>query len=118
MQSQASLLQELKRRRVFRAVLGYGVAAFAVLQVIEPVMHGLHWSDTVLSYVVVSLAAGFPVVVGLAWVFDINSWRIERTAPGALRGIRASAVLGAIGVLAAVPVLAWYVVRSKPAESA
>ena len=50
------LLAELKRRRVIRAVLGHGVAAFAVLQIIEPVMHGLHWPDAVLSYVVVALA--------------------------------------------------------------
>jgi hypothetical protein len=40
----SSLFVELKRRRVFRALVGYGIAAFAVLQIIEPVMHGLHWS--------------------------------------------------------------------------
>jgi len=42
-----SLIEELKRRRVFRAVVGYGVAAFALLQIIEPIMHGLHWPDEV-----------------------------------------------------------------------
>jgi len=52
------LVSELSRRRVFRALVGYGVAAFAVLQIIEPVMHGLRWPDAVLSYVVVGLAAG------------------------------------------------------------
>ncbi len=56
---------ELRRRRVFRALLGYGIASFAVLQIIEPIMHGLHWPDAVLSYVVVPLAVGFPVVVSL-----------------------------------------------------
>src|SRR2546430_2690344 len=35
-------------------------------------MHGLHWPDAVLSYVVVALAAGFPIVVTLAWIFDVN----------------------------------------------
>jgi len=35
------LFAELKRRRVFRALIGYGIAAFAMLQIIEPVMHGL-----------------------------------------------------------------------------
>src|SRR5438270_5406124 len=50
-----SLLQELKRRRVFRAMIGV-IAAFAVLQIIEPVMHGLDWRDEVLSYVVAALA--------------------------------------------------------------
>jgi hypothetical protein len=76
------LLAELQRRRVFRALVGYGIAAFAVLQIIEPIMHGLHWPDEVLSYVVVALAVGFPVVVSLAWIFDVNAFgRIERTGP-------------------------------------
>ena len=39
------LFAELKRRRVFRALLGYGIAAFAVLQIVEPVMHGLRWPE-------------------------------------------------------------------------
>jgi len=29
------LLAELNRRRIFRALVGYGIAAFAVLQIIE-----------------------------------------------------------------------------------
>ena len=49
-----SLIEELKRRRVFRALVGYGVVAFAALQIIEPIMHGLHWPDAVLSYFVVA----------------------------------------------------------------
>src|SRR5438105_15844213 len=74
-----SLFAELKRRRVIRALVGYGIVAFAVLQIIEPVIHGLHWPDEVLSYVVVALAAGFPVIVTLAWIFDVRSGRIDRT---------------------------------------
>jgi hypothetical protein len=63
---------ELRRRRVFRALVAYGIAAFAVLQIIEPIMHGSHWPEMVLSYVVAGLAAGFPIVISLAWVFDIS----------------------------------------------
>src|SRR5437868_5595258 len=73
------LLAELQRRRVFRALIAYGIAAFAVLQIVEPVMHGLHWPESIPSYVVLGLAAGFPVVVALAWIFDVNAGRIERT---------------------------------------
>src|SRR2546425_8984212 len=36
-------------------------------------MHGLHWPESVLSYVVVGLAVGFPIVVSLAWIFDVNA---------------------------------------------
>ncbi len=103
------LLAELQRRRVFRALVGYGIAAFAVLQIIEPVMHGLHWPDEVLSYAVVALAIGFPIVVTLAWIFDVNAGRIERTGPAAgLRDARLAAVLVGIGVLAAAPGTIWY----------
>jgi hypothetical protein len=38
-------------------------------------MHGFHWPDVVLSYVVAALAVGFPVVVSLAWIFDVNAGR-------------------------------------------
>ena len=107
-----SWFAELKRRRVFRALVAYGIASFAVLQIIEPVMHGLHWPETVLSYVVVALAAGFPVVITLAWIFDVKAGRIERTGPAAastgLKGIRLALLLVGIGVLAAAPGLAWY----------
>jgi len=73
-----ALFAELKRRRVFRALIGYGIVAFAVLQIIEPLMHGLHWPESVLSYVVVALALGFPLVVTLAWIYDVRGGRIER----------------------------------------
>lgn len=66
------LFAELRRRRVFRALIGYAIAAFAVLQIIEPVMHGLHWPEAVLSYVVVALALGFPLVVFLAWIINTS----------------------------------------------
>ncbi len=118
------LWAELKRRRVFRALIGYGVAAFAVLQIIEPIMHGLHWPDSVLSYVVAALAVGFPIVVSLAWIFDVNAGHIERTAPapaGVLKGARLALVLAGIGALAAVPGVVWYfLVRGidRPSSSA
>src|SRR5215469_15926923 len=111
----ATLISELKRRRVFRVLIGYGIATFAVLQIIEPVMHGLHWPDAVLSYVVVALALGFPIVVVLAWIFDVNAGRVERTqatvsaaGPPGLKGARLALLLVGIGVLAAAPGLAWY----------
>jgi len=77
-----SLFGEFKRRRVFRALIGYGIAAFAVLQIVEPIMHALHWPDAVLSYVVVALAVGFPIVVALAWIFDCAGLK-RTTNPGA-----------------------------------
>src|SRR2546422_925273 len=118
------LFAELKRRRVFRALVGYGIAAFAILQIVEPVMHGLRWPEVTLSYVVVALAIGFPIVVTLAWIFDVNAGRLERTpASGSeLKGARVALVLVAIGVLAAAPGIIWYFIlrgeRGSKAEVA
>ena len=80
-----------------------------MLQVIEPVMHGFRWPDAVLSYVVVALAVGFPIVVTLAWIFDVNAGRLERTESAAtsLRGVQLVLVLIGIGALAAAPGLIW-----------
>jgi serine/threonine-protein kinase len=113
---------ELRRRRVIRALIGYGIAAFAVLQIIEPIMHGLHWPEAVLSYVVAALAAGFPVVIALAWIFDVKEGRIERTAPAAAatgpRGVLLALLLVGIGVLAAAPgVLYYFVFRGSARTS-
>ncbi len=107
---------------MFRALVGYGIAAFAVLQIIEPIMHGLHWPETVLSYLVAALAAGFPVVITLAWVFDVKGGHIERTAPApaatGLRGVRLALLLVGIGVLAAAPGTIWYFAVRKVARPA
>ncbi len=115
----AAFFSELKRRRVVRALVGYGIAGFAVLQIIEPVMHGLHWPDVVLSYVVGGLAVGFPLVVGLAWIFDLNAGRIERTprSPKLRRGPVVLA-LAAIGVLVAAPGVIWHFVLRGPVAPA
>jgi TolB-like protein/Flp pilus assembly protein TadD len=114
-----SLIAELQRRRVFRALIGYGVGAFAVLQIIEPIMHGLHWPDAVLTYVVAGLALGFPLVVGLAWIFDINAGGVERTPPmPGLRGARLAVVLAGLSVLAAAPGVLWFFFLRAPPKAA
>src|SRR5437016_3728950 len=112
------LLADLQHRRVFRALVGYAIAAFAVLQVVEPVMHGMRWPDTVISYVVAGLAVGFPLVVGLAWIFDVKavaSARPEAMAPMRSRRLRLELLLIWIAALAAAGGMLWYVVaRPRP----
>src|SRR5512137_347801 len=115
------LIAELRRRRVFRTLLAWGVFAFAVLQVFEPVMHGLHIPEWSLTAVVLVLAAGFPVSALLAWAFDITSRGIERTpstqeaeaGPGASRlprRARLAVVLLGLGFAASAPGLVYFFV--------
>ena len=115
------LIAELKRRRVFRVLVGYGVVSFAVLQIVEPIMHALHLPDAVLTYTVLALALGFPVAVVIAWAFDVNQGGIERTPPLPASGPRAAGlglVLVGIGVLAAAPGTVWYFFVRTPAQPA
>src|SRR2546423_4359928 len=113
-----SLLVELKRRRVFRAMVGYGIVAFALLQVAEPVIHGVHLPEVTLSFMVVALGLGFPVVVVLAWAFDVSTSGIDwhpPVIPGEhkLRGPLLALVLVGIGFVAAAPGLSWYFLRGN-----
>jgi predicted ATPase len=74
---------ELKRRRVFGALLGWGVISFAVLQVVEPVMHALELHDWTLKVVVALLAFGFPITAMLSWAYDLTFQGITRTQDSA-----------------------------------
>ncbi|MFT3915278.1 MAG: hypothetical protein QM704_14510 [Anaeromyxobacteraceae bacterium] len=125
----SALVRELRRRRVFSALAGYGIAAFAILQVVEPVKNGLHLPDWVLTAAVIGLGLGFPVAAALAWVFDITAKGIERTADSGAeedealaRGPRVTLTVVAIGVLAALPGVALHffvAARSaRPAQDA
>jgi len=109
------LLAELKRRHVFRVMVGYGVFAFAVLQVAEPVLHAYDLPAWALTVVVTALAIGFPIAVLLAWAYDLTAQGVKRTpsASGAplsrtVRFLMPLSVAGAVLALAAAGGGGWY----------
>src|SRR5438132_7737098 len=116
-----ALIAELKRRRVFRALAAYAIVAFAVLQVIEPVIHGLHLPEWTLSFVVVALGVGLPIVLVLAWIFDLGPGGIERTgaiqsdAGSRLTAGRVAVLLAATGIVAAAPLIVWHFAKVRGA---
>jgi TolB-like protein len=81
-----SILKELKRRRVYRVAIAYGIFASAMIQVggtILPIFHAPQWTQQVFIALV---AAGFPLSLVLGWVYDITARGIRRT-PNA-KGLR------------------------------
>lgn len=74
-----SFINELRRRGVIRAIAGYLVAAWLVLQVVAAVENaaGLPvWSD---GLALIVLIVGFPIVVFMAWSFDLTPEGLKPT---------------------------------------
>ena len=96
------------------------IVAFAILQVIEPVMHGLALPEWLLKAVVIGLGLGLPVTLLLAWAYDISPQGIERTPSPAGASVQPSArayralALAALGLLLASPAVLYYLVRVEP----
>lgn len=78
------LLEELKRRRVFRVTLAYVVAAAAVLQGADALFPALHLPPWTVTLVAILVVLGFPVALLLGWAFDVTPHGIAR-APRSFR---------------------------------
>lgn len=74
------LLAELKRRKVFRVVGAYALAAWVAVEVAATTFPLLGWSDATAKVVLVVALAGFPLVVVLSWIFDLTPDGLRRTA--------------------------------------
>ena len=62
--------------------IAYAIVAWLVIQVVVAVKAPLHlpgWADTL---VIVLLAAGFPIAIVLAWMFDLTPEGLKRTQEG------------------------------------
>jgi adenylate cyclase len=93
------LFTELKRRRVFRVTGIYAIVAWIVVQVAATTFPVLMLPEWTVRFVVALFLLGLPVVVVLAWLFDITPEGIERTG-GSHAGGSESAARGAPAALA------------------
>jgi DNA-binding winged helix-turn-helix (wHTH) protein/TolB-like protein len=76
--SAPGLWAELRRRRVVRVALAYVIFAWVATEVSATVFPIVLVPDWAITFVVVTLALGFPVSVALAWAFDIDAGRVRR----------------------------------------
>jgi TolB-like protein/Tfp pilus assembly protein PilF len=67
-----TFIEELKRRRVFRAGLVYVVAAWAVIQAADIILPRLGLPDWTVTFIIVTAGLGLPIALVLAWLYDIN----------------------------------------------
>mgnify|MGYP001822838513 CR=1 FL=1 len=73
-----SFFEELKRRNVIRVAIAYSVGAWFVLQLSDVVLENINAPDWVMQAVMLALAIGLPVVVLLAWAFEMTPEGIKK----------------------------------------
>ena len=62
-----NLVQELRNRSVFRALVAYGVVAWMLLQVADVTFDRLPIPANSMTVLIVLVVIGFPIVAILAW---------------------------------------------------
>ena len=76
-----SVLQELRRRKVFRLAALYIVGAWVVLQVADLAFESWDIASSALRYVWLGAILGFPIALIFGWRYDITTHGIVRTPP-------------------------------------
>jgi TolB-like protein/tetratricopeptide (TPR) repeat protein len=102
-----NFFDELSRRHVVRATVGYCVAAWVVIEVVSTIAPLLGLSEGVPRFFAFAAIALLPVAILLAWFFDLTRSGVRRTAqrepngadPGALPRRRLAAhAFGLVGL--------------------
>ncbi len=75
----ANLLEELRRRNVFRVGAAYGIVAWLLIQIVVSVEAPLHLPDWVDTFTIILLIIGFPVALLFAWAFELTPDGVKRT---------------------------------------
>lgn len=73
-----SLLEELKRRNVFKVGIAYVVIAWLVTQVLQVVLESFGSPDWVMKTVLVLMGVGLIFALFFAWAFELTSEGIKR----------------------------------------
>ncbi|HEY5776105.1 MAG TPA: tetratricopeptide repeat protein [Xanthomonadales bacterium] len=73
-----SFFNELKRRNVIRVGIAYAVASWVLLQVVDLVFEYITAPAWIMQVFMLALALGLPLVLILAWVFELTPEGIKR----------------------------------------
>ncbi|MCH9027574.1 MAG: tetratricopeptide repeat protein [Proteobacteria bacterium] len=75
----SQFINELRRRNVFRSGVAYVVVAWLLIQVADILLEAFAAPAWSMRAIVIALAVGFPVVLILAWVYEITTQGVMRT---------------------------------------
>src|SRR5438874_3939748 len=74
-----NIFTELKRRNVYRAAVAYGVVAWFLTQLTTQVFPFCEIPNSAVRFVVIALAAGFPIAMLLSWIYELTPEGVVRT---------------------------------------
>lgn len=74
----ANFIKEMKRRKLFRAAIFYGAAAWLLMQIAEILLQALRLPDSALTFVLIAVVVGFPIAMVVSWYFDITPGGFQR----------------------------------------
>ena len=74
-----SFWEEIKRRKVGRVAVAYAIVAWLLIQIVVTVEAPLNLPGWIDTFVIVLVAAGFPLALVLSWAYDLTPTGIERT---------------------------------------
>lgn len=109
------LLDELKRRRVYRVGVAYLVVGVAVLEIADLILPGLSLPDWVYPFLVVVTLTGFPIALVLAWALELTPDGVRRTHGGS-KGRWTVPAYGALGGAVALTAFVGWMLLRDPAE--
>lgn len=75
----SGLVEELKRRNIFRVATVYAIASWVILQLADITFPALDLPESDIRYVIITLMIGFPLVIGFAWLFEITPDGLRRS---------------------------------------
>lgn len=67
-----NFFEELKRRHVYRAAVGYGAVSWLLIQIATQVFPFFEISNSIVRFVIVALIAGFPIAMLVAWLYALT----------------------------------------------
>jgi adenylate cyclase len=73
-----SLFNELKRRNVFKATVGYIITGWLVMQIADVVLNNIEAPDWIFQVLMLFLGLGLPMVIVFAWAFELTPEGIKR----------------------------------------
>jgi len=95
-----SLIDELKRRKVFKVAAAYLVVGWLLIQVASTVAPQLNLPDWAPRLVTFIILLGFPIALVLAWILDVTpeGIKVDKAPVGTKRMIIVAAILAALAV--------------------